>query len=444
MTSRRELIEAEDFRRRRAVAALLRGDPQEIDDVPKRPNAALLCGIIVVLVIAAAVGGQAALSGRAPDGWHNDHTLVIDKKTGARFLVDHGLLRPAPTVTSALLAGGHEKPVDVPHDDVASAGHGPPLAGARYPEQPLTPLSAGSGPTACVTGKTKVAVYGRAPAVVPARASGGVLARAPGSGKTYLVAGRKKYLLAGSKVLAALDYSAADVRTVPATWLALVPRGTTLNVLRPATNSRGSIPGLGHAGQVVEARDSGQRFLIQDGTLRPIANHTSELLAPSLAKIVADPAGHGAPIGKPYGYTAVPASPPTVPGAIRKVTPCVRSSDGNVVVAAAVHASGMRPAAPRTVGAESEGAGRARVRWFFPPSTGALLAPPGFHARRRPGEHGPPATLVDGGAGYRLGGQQALRALGYHRKQVVEVPRPWLDLLAHGPALKTPNDSGAG
>ncbi len=380
------------------MAALQRGDPQELEDVPKKPNAALISGILIVVVIAAAVGGQAALSGRAPNGWHRNHTLVIDKKTGARFLVDHGRLRPAPTLTSVLLAGGHAKPVNVPHDDLTSGRHGPPLRGAHYPEQPPTAISPRSGLTACAAGKSTVDVYAQGPSLVASGAAG-LLARPAGGKNIYLVAGDRKYRLAGAKALAALNYSSAEVRTVPAAWLALVPAGTRLALLRPGKASGKGVSGLGHEGQVIQARDSGKRFLIQDHKLRPIPNHTSELLAPSPARTVANPVQQGASIGKPYGYSDAPSNPPRVPTATNQTTACVRSSDGKVVVAAAARAGRMRPSAPHAVDAPAKAAASTRTRWFSRPNTGTLLAPPGFHARRRADPHGPRRSTAGAATG---------------------------------------------
>jgi len=69
VAGRRELIESEDFAGRRGVAALVRGDALAVEDVPRRPNAALLLGLVVVVLVAAGSAATAFLAGRAPDGW---------------------------------------------------------------------------------------------------------------------------------------------------------------------------------------------------------------------------------------------------------------------------------------------------------------------------------------------------------------------------------------
>ena len=68
MAGRRELIESEDFARRRGVAALVRGDALAIEDVPRRPNAGLLLGLVVVVLVAAGSAATAFLTGRAVVG----------------------------------------------------------------------------------------------------------------------------------------------------------------------------------------------------------------------------------------------------------------------------------------------------------------------------------------------------------------------------------------
>lgn len=419
MASRRELIESEDFARRRGVAALVRGDALAIEDVPRRPNAGLLVGLVVVVLVAAISAGSAFLTGRAPDGWRDDGTLVVDRETGARYLATDGRLRPAPTLTAALLGGARREPVLVPHARVLGVPVGTALPDDGSPEIPPT-LPARPDPlAACAPAGDQVAVFTGAPAG-GARAETGFLARPTGGPEIVLVTGPRAHHVEPA-ALPALGYAPVQVRDVPAAWLALLPRG-------------GDLAPTPTPGPVVETT-AGSRYVLDRGRARQVADGTSARLYPSPSRTVDPEEILGLPAGPPIGLRDVPSQPPTVPAREAAAVACVVGGGQGphlVVQDVAVDPATTRAAPERTLGGDAR---PLRVTWHVPPGGGALLAPPEFDRTRvRTADRDEGMVLVDGGLGYPVD-DEALRALGYDRERVLPIGRPWFALLGAGPRL---------
>ena len=433
MATRRELIDAEDYQRRRGVAALTRGDTLDIEEVPRRPNAALWAGIVVALLIGAVSAATAFLGGRAPDGWNADGTLVVDKQTGAAYVAEAGLLRPAPTIAAARLAGARAVPVLVDHGKVTGSPAGPPLPTTGTLDSPPAMPSTPGALVACITAPQAIDVFIVPPLYRPSPA-GGLLARSRGTDQIFLVADRAKHRVTEASALA-LGYSLGQVRDVPAPWLDLAPLGPDMVLLRSVPSSSGGLPGIGASGDTVVAAGTGQRFLVSEGLLRPFANRTTELLVPPPARALPDAVLRAAPGGPPAGLSGVPDVPPAVPGPEDPVQPCVRSSDGLLTVADGVGDGVTRPAPPHAV---VTGGPPAQVVWHFPPGQGALLGPPDLDAPRPPGSNrrrDDGIVVVDAGVGYPVVGDDVLRSLGYDHGQALPVPRPWFALVAPGTVL---------
>ena len=437
MVSRRTLIDVEDFNRRRGVAALVRGDSLDLEEVPPRPNAAIAGGVIVALLLSGASAATAYLTGRPPQGWRGDGTLVLDEATGARYVAQEGTLHPAPTLTSALLAGARAAPVLVPHAAVADARVGEALAGQDLPERPPALPATPTGFTACWDG-ARLDVYAGAPAVAPSPAEGALVSGPDGG--TVLVTGRAAHPISPAAVTA-LGYDGGAVRPVPAAWLALVPAGPALDLLAPPVDAGRGVTDVGVVGEVVREAVTGSLFLVEDGRLAPFANETSEKLAPQPVRDVPQAAVLAVPPAPPAGIVDAPTSPPTVPRREDAVAPCVSSSDD--VVTLAVQVSDVRTVASteHLLGGGEEGKaadgtggeGAVPVRWHFRPGRGALVGPTTLDQPVAPGQEGTGGIkVVDAGVGYPVQDLPALDALGYRREQTVLLPDSWLALTARG------------
>jgi len=438
--SRRDLIEAEDFQRRRAVAALTRGDTLEVEEVPRRPNAWLIAGVVLALLIAAGSAVTAFITDRVPDGWMDDGSLVVDEDTGARYVAMGGILRPTPTLTGALLAGARGKPVLVSNDNVQQAPLGRPLTGAGMPERPPDLPAVPTGFTTCVTDAGNLEVFAGEPATLPSRANG-VLVSPIGLPEIVLVSGRRAHPVSDD-ALTALGYSSAQVREVPAAWLALAAPGPPLTLLEPMTDSGLGVPGVGAASEIVASAETGRHFLVADGTVQRLVNRTSELLAPSPVRTLPGSALRAAPPGTPYGIIDAPTSPPVVSPREAVVVPCVRSSDGLLTVASDIDIGDARTR-PGPTHEVSVAGNPTTVRWHFPPGEGALVGPLDLDRPRSPGESATGGTeeirLVAAGIGHPVASPEVLRALGYRREQTVLLPDSWLALLEPGVPLAEPS-----
>nr|WP_255480181.1 type VII secretion protein EccB [Quadrisphaera sp. RL12-1S] len=424
------MIEAEDFARARAVAALQRGDSLALEDVALRPNTALAAGVVVAAIVAAVVGGVAFLTDRPPPGWRDDRTLVVDEADGARYVIEDGVLHPAPTLTSALLAGAAPKPVLVPHQALAGVPVGSQLPGADLPETPPV-VPARPGPLLACTG------FGASPGLdvwtgtvqTAPSASDGLLVSPPGTSDWLLVTGAAAYPV-NATAAEALGYSPAQVRTVPRAWLDLLPRGVTLAPLTvPSPSDGGGVEGVGQPGDVVQVAGGGERLLVQGGQLHPFVNTTSALLAPAPVRQVSGPALTAAPRGAPVGLADAPSTPPRVPAREDDVVGCLDSATDQLQVLSSVEASGTQ-ASPAQQVTDSTGAAVSTV-WHQVPGSGVLVGPPGSAASTsRDG-----VSVVSAGTAYPVSDDRTLSALGLSREQVLALPRTWLAIAGRGPAM---------
>ncbi len=447
MSDRRPLLDAEPRGRRRSSTRTTPLGAPGRPPATTRP-AVVLLAVALVLVAGAAAG--AALAGRTPQGWSAAGTLVLDAGTGARYLADGDALRPAPTLTGALLAGARPGPVLVPHEVVARARTGAPLPGEGLPDVPPQLPATPTGFTACVDQEGAVGVHAGAPSLTPAPEQG-LLVRPGEDGALHLVTGSAAHPVTDAAATA-LGYSLEQQRRVPPAWLALVPTGARLDLLAvPAPDPTRGVAGVGAGGEVVVAAGgvgAGRRFLIDGGALRPVVGRTSELLAPPPVREVAAPVLDAAPAGPPLAVPGAPEDPPRVPPSQAPVVACVRSSDGLVTVTGRVSDAANRPAPTLALDVGPE---PLAVTWHFPPGGGALVAPVTVDTPAEPDApaEGPAAAAVPPGAGtggirvvaggraHEVADLGALRALGYRRDQAVLLPDAWLRLLALGDPLAT-------
>jgi hypothetical protein len=478
MAGRRDLIEASVFRRRRAVAVFTHGSRYQPELPERRPNRWLLGGLGLVLVGMLVMGVHGiASSGPAP-GWNADGTLLVDRATGGRYLVAEGRLRPVLNLTSLLLAtsGDPPEPVRVAHDLLVRQPLGRPLGIPEAPERPPVPR-APTPWTACVRAdddRTEL-LLGSPPGGGSRR--GGLLARPTGGNGILLVTGGRAFPI-DSTALPALGYTGSQVQTVPARWLALVPRGPALRLLRPqgiAAAGAGREP-LGDGG-LVRDRATGRVYLVEAGRLGPLLNRTSLLLLAGAAAAPV-PVDHARilerPLGPDVGVAGAPEAPPPVPPAGARPWACLDSERTALRVADRLPVpAGLAPAdpglvslpAPPTTSASvptlaavtasptttsSLGAatttgppgqprrpaahGRPRVRLWQAPGSGDLVREPA--AAGRDVSDRAPVWLVADGRAFAITSEDALGALGYGGEPAV-LPTAWLRLVPKGPPLLT-------
>lgn len=478
MAGRRDLIEAGVFRRRRAVAAFTRGSRHQPELPERRPNRWLLGGLGLVMVGMLVMGVHGiATSGPAP-GWNADGTLLVDRATGGRYLVVEGRLRPVLNLTSLLLvtSGDPPEPVRVAHDLLARQPLGRPLGIPESPERPPVPR-APTPWTACVRADDNriELLLGSPPGSGPRR--GGLLAHPSGGNSILLVTGGRAHPIE-TTALAALGYTGSQVQTVPAGWLALVPRGPALRLLGP--EGAAAAAGAGQEplddGGLVRDRATGRAYLVEAGRLRPLLNRTSLLLLAGAAAAPV-PVDHARilerPLGPDVGIAGAPEAPPRVPPAGTRPWACLDSDRTALRVADRLPVpAGLAPADPGLVSLPAPpttsvpvpalpavtalptttsglGAatttrppaqrrpapGRQRARLWQAPGSGDLVRVPA--AAGRDVSEQAPVWLVADGRAFAITSEDALGALGYGGGEPAVVPAAWLGLVPKGPPLLT-------
>jgi type VII secretion protein EccB len=106
VATKKDLVEAYSFSRRRLVTAFVSGAPGGREVEPTRPGRTIIGGaaLAVLLVAGAAIAG--IFSPRDPDDW-NKPGLILSKETGAAYVItetsDDPVLRPVINITSARL-----------------------------------------------------------------------------------------------------------------------------------------------------------------------------------------------------------------------------------------------------------------------------------------------------------------------------------------------------
>lgn len=450
MASKKDLVEAQTFSRRRLLTAFVSGAPGGRELEPTKPLRAVATGIGLAALVVLGSLAVGKLAPSTPSDW-DDNRLVIVDGTGSRYVALQGMLYPVLNTTSARLAltGGLTPPVRASASQVADHPRGPTLGIPGAPDSlPDAKALIRDGWLSCVgpDGGTltvlsdgadarKVAAELEADAAEPTPAAALVEA----GGGTYLVVDGRRHAvpeLWRVPVLRALGMDAVDPWPVPAAWLNLFAPGADLEPFEvdgagaPVPNPGAAPPGA-VVGAVVHLTDAGtqtQDYVItQGGGLAPLspfalavyrsASDSMPVLSASLAATSAmQPADAPAPADWP-------AVLPRLVGADRAA--CAQLSTGLVAEDS--------PTPVRLGGAtvETPSAGGARV--VVDPDAGALVLPVGGAVTAEGF-----AQLIDSsGTAYALPGadDDVLSRLGYVPDDVTRVPQAWLALFGIGPEL---------
>ncbi|CUR62069.1 putative Type VII secretion system protein EccB [metagenome] len=110
MATKKDLVEAHAFSRRRLVTAFVSGAPGGREVEPVRPGRVLIGGIALSVLLLAGAAIAGFLLGRPPAEWLSTGSFVISKDTGEQYVVLHGgdnpKLQRVPNYVSAQLLLG--------------------------------------------------------------------------------------------------------------------------------------------------------------------------------------------------------------------------------------------------------------------------------------------------------------------------------------------------
>lgn len=441
MSSKRDLVEAHGFNRRRLVSAFVSGAPGGREVEPVRYGRTLVGGLVLALLILAGAAVSGFLKPTVPDDW-NQKSLVIGKTSGSRFVAYKGTLYPVINTTSArlILATDGKLNVDfVPEDKIAGARPGDTIGIPGAPDiVPSAGRLLGTGWSACTNQQQgiKVRVSGRAAVAEAPRSVFVVRSR----GRVWVVSGRRRYPLPAGRVgettLRALKLDGEPIRPVPGQWLDLLSVGSPLRPFSVAGQGRvvrTGVAGLDRVGAPV--RVDGRPFVLDaGGNLRELSQFAATLygsVGPGASRglevsgsdvsgldTVNDPAKQPYPDDWPVDSVSPYTSPES---------PCLLLHARSGAAPYSTLATPGRDSSAVPTGSNTTSVVEAGRGALVRGSTGGVLGSGSVF-------------LVDStGTRYAIGPKggeaAALTALGYHDLDPTPVPRAWLGLFTDGPAL---------
>ncbi len=160
MATKRDLVEAHQFSRRRLITAFVSGAPGGREVEPARPGRALIGGLALALLVVAGGAVTGLIFGRDEADWKQPG-LVISKDRGQPYLVSTpeggGLvIRPVVNITSArLILGADADPTYVSEKAINAERIGEPIGILNAPAQVPDPDDlVETGWTACTSAGT--------------------------------------------------------------------------------------------------------------------------------------------------------------------------------------------------------------------------------------------------------------------------------------------------
>jgi len=443
MSSKRDLVEAHGFNRRRLITAFVSGAPGGREVEPVRYGRTLVAGVVLALLIVAGAAVSGFLKPAVPTDW-KEQGFVIGKTSGSRFVASRGTLFPVINTTSARLLLASEGSLDVtfvPDDEIAKAPQGTTIGIVGAPDVlPSPSMLQPTAWTSCTNQSLGISTRIDSSAQVSDSPRAAVAVRAHGA--TWVLTGRRRYQLPATSTsrstLRALGLDADPVNDVPGRWLDLLPEGDPLGPFQVPGAGRAittGVPGLTKVGTPFLV--DGRPFLLDEaGKLRELTDFAFTMYTSS---------GPGAQLADPDkplrlsvadvarlktdGDPIYPASWPEsdVQRYDTPSTPCLlmhASADAAPYTTLATPRQGSSavPQDDETSSAVTEGHG-ALVRGATAQMTraGSVFLVDSTGTRYAVGQPGSEDATIT--------------RLGYTSTDVVSVPRPWLVLFRDGPAL---------
>lgn len=463
MSTKKDLVEAYAFSRRRLVTAFVSGAPGGREVEPARPGRTVVAGVAIAVLLLAGAAIAGVFDNRDPVDW-DESGLIVDADSGALYVVleddipgfTEPRLRSVVNVTSAQLILGHDAEAqEVSGEEIGGRQKGPPVG---IIDAPATVPSAAdlmnSGWTSCTGEGYGVRTHvGAEPQVMPAPEAGLVvatgrqsylIATGPSVGETPETA--RSYLLPRSPDSLLRDLGVdleRDAVPVSEQWLALFPTGAPLDEDGLAIEGAGErLPG-GIADEYPARTRIGDYYVDDDGRAYVITGDGAlEIGEFGLEVLVhATPGGHRPQARSPETVdltfadedpeaTFWPAS-----GDLADVT------DEGEEVCAVLRAEagappaveiGIDPADEVSAAAAAAEEGEAGVEDVTVASgSGAVVRRGGWTTA----EAGAAFLVDDRATAYRLRGDLEIDNLGYDDVDQVVVPDVWLELFHEGPEL---------
>ncbi|WP_181312046.1 type VII secretion protein EccB [Nocardioides campestrisoli] len=466
MATKKELVEAYQFSRRRLVTAFLSGAPGGREVEPTKPVRSLVGGIALAVLLCAGAGVAGYLGGRPNSDWKAEGSFVISKDTGEQYVVlrggDDPVIQRVPNFISGQLLLGTAEPdvYTVKDEHIRSVTLGGDLgierapAGLPGPSELIT-----SGWTACTAERRGIKVHlaassdaepaPQAAFVVRSRSGALWLLAASPAGPAYrfeLPTGAT----AQSTLLDSLGFGASSqAPEVDDSWLNLFPLGPALTeqafgvtrggepVDYPTQGVDGNTDLSGY--RIGDLVRSGESFYLLGDTGPQILRAFPAVLYTAL---VADPLELPTGLRAPREEAGHPSewpleTPEPLVGAEMCAMLDVEDGVSHTVVA-------TNPGSSASATQEPVAAGSHQV--VVEPAGGAYVLAGGSNA----GRSGSPYVVDAKGAKYALLGPAVPDYIGYGEVEAPVVPDAWLAFFPDGVPLSVnaarglPEDAPAG
>jgi type VII secretion protein EccB len=127
--SRRDQLQAYRFVNRRALAALVSGEPDVIDPPMRRLTVTTISGIMIAILIAVVFALLGVIKPTQGDKWRQPGSIIVERETAARYVLRENVLHPVLNYASAVLAVSPSTPhvVYVNRKDIKRVQRGPAL-----------------------------------------------------------------------------------------------------------------------------------------------------------------------------------------------------------------------------------------------------------------------------------------------------------------------------
>lgn len=257
------------------MSSLVTGEPDSVDPPMRRLTVFTISGIMVAIVIAVAFAVIGLIRPGGGDDWMADGSVIVERETGARFVMIGGKLHPAINYASAVLASGATGPVSVElvsHEDLEGVERGPAIGTEGLPDSLPEAEELARGPVSvCSKALSDGGVDSRTEVVVDI---GGVEAMTKVDPQEaayvesfdrdrFVLYGGRRHLVDGGQVAAKLGITEQPV-TVGSAFLTAVPLGQPLTA--PAITGAGAertVSGY-RVGQLIDA-DGRLWVVLHDG-----------------------------------------------------------------------------------------------------------------------------------------------------------------------------------
>ncbi|MBX3094843.1 MAG: type VII secretion protein EccB [Cryobacterium sp.] len=438
MATKKDLIEAQGFSRRRLLTAFTSGAPGGKELEPAKPLRAVAAGLALAAMVLLGGVFYGIMRPGLPAGWENN-TLVLLSDTGARYLAIDGTLYPVINTASARLGvpAGELRVITTDRATIEGVPFGPTIGILGAPDDIAEPAQLiNTGWSACVVDHDSTSLTIARTTATPA--SGAIIARH--DDQLHVVAAGHRYAVdehGADAVLRSLGLNLASAIDTDDRWLNLFIEGAPLQPIVVANAGTPLTSTSLRIGSVIRPQGSADdvRYLITgNGQLAPLTALAYQLYL----------LGTGAELGaeqivSPADIVSLPTAaepaggsdwPETLQPLVATGPPCAHLSH------AADGTAQTRLIAPETATTPPVAAG-ARVA-----DGGGALVLLGSGA----------VALIDESAtAYVIPGANAdlLARLGYATSDVSNVPQAWMQFLPYGPeltvagALSTPQLPGA-